>query len=294
MATGGTLRYDSTRPETWPSFLRRIKNHVASKGAISDSQKRGILLDALDDATLDRLDRWLEPLTTDTSGYEHVLESLVNNMGTPVNPTAQYIRFVERRQQAGESVLAYHEALSVLVATIGFDSRPVRDALVMHQFIAGLADEALQHRILDLDDCTPGKALDTAAQHEATRRSAAVLRSDSADAVFWTAGRLKCFYCAGPHKAKDCTSDRSLLYCKKCKGDGHVAEVCQGGARAKRGKGGCSGACSTPSKAVVVEPATKDAGVGPDAVNLVDSAPTLDAMTLRGLPPCLYDEDGLW
>ena len=52
------LRYDSRQPGTWATFFRRIKTHIAAKGRIDDAQKRGILLDALDDHTLDRLERW--------------------------------------------------------------------------------------------------------------------------------------------------------------------------------------------------------------------------------------------
>lgn len=59
LAIMNALRYDSTKPTTWTSFFRRIKNTIAAKGAIPDDQKKGIILEALDDATLERLERWL-------------------------------------------------------------------------------------------------------------------------------------------------------------------------------------------------------------------------------------------
>ncbi|KAJ1528979.1 hypothetical protein ONE63_007346 [Megalurothrips usitatus] len=223
------LRYDSKHPETWTSFLRRIKNYIASKGAIADGQRKGIILDALDDATLDRLDRWLVPINVDDAPFDYVMETPRVNMATPVNSTAQYIVFTARRQQSGESVLAFHEALSVLAATLGIADLGARDTLVMHQFIAGLADQSLQDRILDFPECSLGKAVDTAAQHEATLRSAAVLRADGVYRVGGPSAPMQCFFCAGPHVANNCKADRSKLFCTKCKTKGHVAEVCKGG-----------------------------------------------------------------
>lgn len=64
----------------WPQFLWRLKNLIAAKGNIQDGHKKGILLDALDDQTLDRLDRWLEPVLVDATDYNTVLTTLEENM----------------------------------------------------------------------------------------------------------------------------------------------------------------------------------------------------------------------
>lgn len=238
------LRFDSAYPEKWGNFFRRIRQHVASKGNISDEQKKGIILDALDDPTLDRLERWLEPITLEAAAYFDVVDSLEFNLRHQVNCTVQYIQFTQRKQQPGESALAYSEALSVLAATMGFDDRPVRDRLVMYQFVAGVCDPALQERLLDLADSTLSRVIDTATQHEATRRSAAAARAE-AEGVFKVmsaSGQASqgskpfCYYCAGPHLANACTADRSRFYCSACGVKGHISKACQGGTRTKKSR----------------------------------------------------------
>lgn len=91
------------------------------------------------------------------------------------NSTAQYIQFTARRQQLDEPVQAFQEALSALVGTIGIVEGAARNVLLMHQFVAGLADRSLQECILGLSNCTLTKAVDTATEHEAKQQTVAVL-----------------------------------------------------------------------------------------------------------------------
>ena len=239
------LRFDSKVPASWPSFFRRIKNHIASKGNIADNQRKSIMLDALDDATLDRLERWLEPVTLDAATYALVEDSLKTNMTSSVNSTVQYIHFTARKQQPGESAPAFAEALSVLAAQLGVAERSVRDLLCMHQFVSGVADSTLQDKLLDLKDCNLAKALDMALHFEATRVSAAALRPEP-QGVFKVSSRprgaagpapgpapgndaaaqpLCCYYCTGQHRATECTADRSRMQCDRCKRKGHVMSL---------------------------------------------------------------------
>ena len=232
-----TNRYDSAHPETWSSFFRRVKNFIASKGEVSDGQKKGIILDALDDKTLDRLERWLEPLTTASADYAQITGCLATNIKSVVNPTVQFIQFTARRQQTGESAAAFADALSVIASSTGFEDRQVRDTLCMHQFIAGVNDPVLQERLLALREPTLGGAIDAACQFEIMRQSAAlvqagpdaVYRVSSGTAAGHNSPTVKCYYCAGSHLAMDCKVDRTKLFCAKCKGKGHVGEACRGG-----------------------------------------------------------------
>ena len=132
------LRFDSLAGASWPTFYRRIRNHVSAKGNITDDQKRGILYDALDDPTLDRLERRLEPITLDAATYEQAHTVLAANMDSQLAPPVQYILFTARKQQPGESAASFADALSVLCATLSFENRAVRDKLCMYQFMAGV------------------------------------------------------------------------------------------------------------------------------------------------------------
>ena len=260
-------RYDSTKPTTWTSFFRRIKNTIAAKGAIPDNQKKGIILEALDDATLDRLERWLEPISTEAASYNDILESLGFNIKSQVNLTVQYITFTGRKQQTGESALAYADAVSVLASTIGLADRAVRDELCMHQFVAGVQDTVLQERLLDILDPNLNTVVDMASQHKSTRQSAASVRGDSGNGVYRVSagatarrgsGAPICYYCAGPHVATDCKEDRSKMFCAKCKGKGHVAEACRGGKKkALRKKG------RQPETSCLVQDGSAQVGTSP-------------------------------
>lgn len=101
-----------------------------------------------------------------------------------MNLTVQYVTFTGRKQQTGESALAYADALSVLASTIGLADRAVRDELCMHQFVAGVQDTGLQERLLDILDPNLNKVVDMASQHESTRQSAASVRGDSRNGVY--------------------------------------------------------------------------------------------------------------
>ena len=113
------LRFDSKLPETWASFIRRFKFHVDSKGNISNEQKRGMLLDALDDRTVDRLDQWMSPIGLSTATYAALLATLEARMTHTVNSTIQYVNFINRKQLPGESHATFSEDLSRLAGLFG-------------------------------------------------------------------------------------------------------------------------------------------------------------------------------
>ena len=256
-------RFDSKLPETWPTFIRRFEFHISARGNITDEQRKGMLLEALDDRAVDRLQRWMSPIPLSTATYAALLATLKVKMSPNVNTTVKYGEFTTRRQQPGESAAEYCERLSFLSSLFGVEEESVRDLLCMHQFIIGMSDTVLQDKMFALEDCTLQKALDLAMRYEVTKKVSADLRSHSESILKVSSqdpqGSDKrggarrntppvCYYCAGSHMSLECKADRSKLHCDKCKATGHVSQVCKGGSKKKRGGKGPKGKGQGPPK----------------------------------------------
>lgn len=241
------LKFDSKKPEDWDRFLRRFQITIDGKGNIPDSQKRGMLLNALDDRTLDRLEKWLEPVPLESASYSAALAILKEHLQTKTNNTVKYVEFTGRHQLSGESAATYMEELSRIVPHLGIEDKEVRELLCMHQFVAGLQDKALQDKLFEAENLTMESALGTAIQTEANRRMAdAVRRPAESNSVYRVgpqhdagARQPVCYCCAGAHLAKDCPEDKDKLFCSYCKIKRHVLAACKKWKKAQQqGKGG--------------------------------------------------------
>ncbi|KAJ1520275.1 hypothetical protein ONE63_004477 [Megalurothrips usitatus] len=230
MSSDSDLRYDSKRPESWPKFVRRLKLIISVK-ATKEEIKRGMLLSALDDQTLDRLEQWVHPRSLESCSYSTLLAELDKNIVTAVNRTVQYVSFTTRRQQPGESAAAFMDALTLAGPTVGWTGE-VLDDMCMHQFVAGLEDVGLQDKLFETAGLTREKALQLAVQTEATRAHKEAVRAgagaDHVHAVGGQGGKKKvvCYRCGEGHYARECPYDRNSLKCSKCQGVGHVTSVC--------------------------------------------------------------------
>jgi len=121
-----------------------------------------MLLNTLDDRTLDRLEKWLEPVPLTSATLSAAFALLKEHLQTKLNTTVKYVEFTSRHQQLGESAATFMEELSRTVPYIGIEDKEVRELLCLHQFVAGLADKALQDKFFEATDLLMDLALDMA------------------------------------------------------------------------------------------------------------------------------------
>lgn len=182
--------------------------------------------------------------------YESAIETLQNIYVKPTNEIYARHMLATRRQQAGESLDEYLQALKTLSKECNFQSVTATkycEEYIRDAFISGLHSNQIRQRLLEnntLDLKTmfdQARALDSAmrssesysAPQPVTAAAPEVAtqdpnQGDSAQSDPTIAATdLKCFFCGNPkHPRSKCPARDAV--CNKCHKKGHFAKVCRG------------------------------------------------------------------
>lgn len=120
---------------------------------------------------------YIGPNAYDDTPDSKTYTELVNTMKEHYNPEpleiAEIFRFLQRKQQEGESVKEYITVLQRLATTCNFGEYQ-RKAL-RNQFVFGLRNENIQSRLLEYKNLTLERAVEVATSMETSARDAAQL-----------------------------------------------------------------------------------------------------------------------
>ncbi|XP_044764494.1 uncharacterized protein K02A2.6-like [Coccinella septempunctata] len=226
---------------------------------VPDDKKAAYLLHYMGPDAYDVLCDKISPQNPNDTPYEDLIREMKNHYNPEPLEIAENFRFLQRKQNDGESVQEYLTALQRLATTCKFGDY-LKKAL-RNQFVFGLRTQNIQSRLLEMKDLTIERALEVAISMETSARDAAQLHrnnltSSSVNSV--KCGKqmgdrpLKikasskpssndknsnksayCYRCGSPsHFANTCKYISSI--CSKCKVKGHLAKVCFKGRQISR------------------------------------------------------------
>ena len=130
--------YQHNKPESWATHLERFQIWLDGRGVTTDEQKRGLLLNTLDDTTIRNLKNWIQPATLRTMRYEDIVLKLDAKITPTINWFVQYSKLIHRTQQPGESGADFMASIKELAESCNFGDKKAR--LVLGQFVSGLRD----------------------------------------------------------------------------------------------------------------------------------------------------------
>jgi len=219
--------YRHNKPETWANHQERFEIWLDGKGVTTDDQKRGLLLDALDYATICNLKNWISPRTLKESTYQQLVLKLDEKITPSINWLVHFSTLTRRVQKPNESAAEFMAEVKLLADGCGFTSATSR--LILGQFVQGLRDVETQTKLLDLHATLNAETALTMVEmvEQAKINSAAVrgiatpecpisnieesgssiLRMEkrkSPNALPTQKRKFKCYRCGDPHTSRTC------------------------------------------------------------------------------------------
>ena len=249
-----SLRYTFDKPEALEEHLDDFEFFCDSKGAITADQKRGMLMETLDQPTKRSLRDWLAPtLTLRTATYGQIVAKLREKIQPSVNKFVAWANFTRRKQQDGETGAAFHADLRRLATPCGFEGSEAK--LILYQFVTGLRSLEQQQALLSRHtDLTLTEALRTVLSSEESVVSSKVVRgppieelhraetSTSRNPRYSRDSRnshnsrnsqtsstpMICYRCGDDtHNARNCPKPWKNFRCTKCGKGQHLAKACR-------------------------------------------------------------------
>lgn len=250
-----TFDYTKTRFERW---VKRLESAFNVFG-VSNDKKCAYLLDYMGPEAYDLLCDKLSPEEPDNKSYEDLVLTMKSHYNPEPLEIAENFRFLQRRQQEGETAQEYLTALQKMAIHCNFGTY-LKKAL-RNQFVFGLRSEKIQGRLLEFKELTVEKAVETAISMEVSARDAKQLHSSIPSQVHGintfrpkkkpnsfggpqgsyynkkqsdqNNNSCQCFRCgSAQHRASECTVLN--LFCDFCKVKGHNRKACLKARKAKK------------------------------------------------------------
>ena len=120
MAFNRIYHYD--QPESFANHLERFQIWLDGKGTRTAEQKRGLLLDTLDDATVESLKEWIAPATLREVTYDQIVLKLDEKITAALNWLVHYSAFVRRTQRKEKTGTSFLRDLKKLATPCGFNT----------------------------------------------------------------------------------------------------------------------------------------------------------------------------
>lgn len=254
-----TFDYTKTRFERW---VKRLQSAFHVFGVPAD-KKLAYLLHYMGPEAYDLLCDKLSPEDPDNKTYEELVATMKSHYNPEPLEIAENFRFLQRRQQEGETAQEYLTALQKMAIHCKFGDY-LKKAL-RNQFVFGLRSEKIQSRLLEVKDLTIDKAVETAISMEVSARDAKQLHSttptqtysvntvNSKKKTHGPSGQqnasgskpfndrnnnnnnnnFTCLRCgSAQHRANGCNA--ANLFCDFCKIKGHNRKACLKARRANK------------------------------------------------------------
>lgn len=229
--------------ETVTEFLQRFKvqNASALEAAPDDTKRAEILCRALPVAIITDVQRRIKPTLLERATYQQIEDSLNAQFSVKKSIIGASVKFINRKQLAGETIETYAKILNDLASCCSYNDC-CRDRLLRDAFVSGLSSNKLLSSLLhecenkSFNDCVErAKTLDQLAHDaadmkpEATSSSFKIVNSADGSKKFSStvSANYTCIRCGtrGKHKASNCFAIK--LACKACSKMGHLAKVCR-------------------------------------------------------------------
>ena len=226
---GAIEAFDLSKGADWNLYVQRFE-HFAKANKVEDDEKLHLFLAIIGASTYKLLASLSAPVEPGELTYKQVVEKLAAHFKPKPIVIAERFRFYKRAQRSGEKMADYLAELRRLAATCAFKEflqKALRD-----RFVCGIANEAIQRRLLMESDLTLTKVVEMAQSMEAAAQDAKEIQSKDATNVQAVAPQrrpqLACHRCLGSgHAAEACRFKKTR--CNNCRRLGHIARACKSG-----------------------------------------------------------------
>ncbi|GBN32035.1 Uncharacterized protein K02A2.6 [Araneus ventricosus] len=204
--------------ENFDSFLERFQTYLDVQNIPADSRAK-VFISSLSAKLYQLLKNLLAPdLPSDQN-----LDKLKNVLKQHLTPKPLIIpsrhKFLNRKQNEGESINSYIAELRALAINCDYDSNML-NIMLRDVFVSGLRDKAILDRLFEEDNIDLEKTLQIALAMEKACKGANDIMGQGIKAVY--AGKKQM-----NKKSNFVSKQKKPLFCSRCTGTDHVKEKCR-------------------------------------------------------------------
>ncbi|XP_029163411.1 uncharacterized protein K02A2.6-like [Nylanderia fulva] len=237
--------FDFSRPELWPTWIKRFERYLSVSNSSKKSKKEKIdLLCYVMGEKSEEIFSQVVPDLSDATTYETVKKKFDEYFTARENVVFERFKFNSRIQQPEESVDSFITALYTLAESCEFGN--LKDELIRDRIIIGIRDSRASERLQLISDLTINKTIELARQAEIQAREGKKIRDDVSQQSqvnrvaenkrkgkgsrhSWNdkAESASCTRCGLPKHANWQRCPASSSRCRKCSKLGHWESVCR-------------------------------------------------------------------
>ena len=239
MATMNSVFFDP-KCESIGEFCERFKvqnSDTLEKAGEDGLKKASILIKCLPVNVITQLQRKLQPTKLSEAEYDVIISKLTSQYEVKKSIVGASVRFINKKQSAGESIENYARTLNMYANDCNYKSCCM-DRLLRDTFVAGVRDSAILTSLLG--ECDKDKDLkfesvvEKAKVLEQLRVDAQIIKGENVSSTFKLKSKssdkvspdYKCYRCLskGLHLAQNCFALN--LTCHSCMKKGHIKRAC--------------------------------------------------------------------
>ena len=251
---GQVGEFDASK-ESWTQYAERMGHFFKANGIREGDKKTALLLTSIGPSAYKLLRNLVAPAKLECKTYDELVQTMAGHHNPPPSEIVQRYKFNSRNRQEGESIAKYISELRALSEFCNYGNS--LNDMLRDRLVCGVADQAIQRKLLAESNLTLEKATNIALAMETAVQNAEALRSPlskgsesvptkssaSLHKVHHTSNGSKskgkiskslgsasegisCYRCGQKsHKANQCPhKETTCHYCNKV---GHLKKVCR-------------------------------------------------------------------
>ena len=154
--------------EEWGEYTERLVYYFTANEITAQTKQRAILLNAVGPSTYRLLKTLASPAQVTDLTFEQIVERAKKHFNPKPSPIVKRFEFNTRRQEEGESVAVFVAELRKIAQYCDYGD--VLSDMLRDHVVCGLANKAVQRRLLQEPTLTFEKALEVAVAAESAAR----------------------------------------------------------------------------------------------------------------------------
>lgn len=240
MASFGNIEFfNVSEPKSFESYVERMDFFFTANSITDSEKKKATFLSLCGPNTYEIIRSLVAPAKVSGKTYDEIIAELKKHFTPKTSEIVCRFKFYRRDQQTGETISMYLKELRKLAESCGFGAS--LDTMLRDRLVCGIADEALQRKLLATDKLELQDAQNVCIAHEVAVQSLAVLRenesNENVNAIKFREHQIqtkhksadnryrkKCYRCDKDHSPDSCVHINST--CGYCHKKGHLDIAC--------------------------------------------------------------------
>ena len=192
-------------------------------------RKNAVFLTAIGTKTYTLLRNLIAPAKPSEKNYDDLVDTLKAHLEPKPMTIAERFKFHKRNQLEGETIAQYLAELRRLMQHCDFQQ--YLEQALHNRLVCGIRSEAIQKRLLAVENLTLAQAQELAMSMEAAAKHASELQGGASSKELElfnlpAAAGKTCYRCGGKGHVPDKCYFKTQK-CKICSKQGHIAKVCR-------------------------------------------------------------------